>query len=127
MDMLERYLQAVRFFLPRRQQDDIVRELRENLISQLDDREQSLGRTLSDDEVADILRRHGHPMLVAGRYRSQQQLIGPVFFPIYLVSLKLGLAVALLVTVVVAMTTAALNGDVAGHGVQGMLAYPDGR
>ena len=31
MDLLDRYLQAVRFFLPRRQQDDIVRELSENL------------------------------------------------------------------------------------------------
>jgi hypothetical protein len=32
MDLLERYLQAVRFFLPRKQQDDIIRELSENLI-----------------------------------------------------------------------------------------------
>ena len=36
---LERYLQAVRFFLPRRQQDDIVRELSENLASEIEDRE----------------------------------------------------------------------------------------
>ena len=27
MDLLERYLQAVKFFLPARQQDDIIREL----------------------------------------------------------------------------------------------------
>ena len=38
-------------------------------------------------------------MLVAGRYRSQQQLIGPVFFPIYLFALQAGLGAALLVTV----------------------------
>jgi hypothetical protein len=35
MDLLERYPQAVRFFLPGRQQDDIIRELAENLISQI--------------------------------------------------------------------------------------------
>ena len=66
MNLLDRYLQAVRFFLPRRQQDDIVRELSENLLSQMEDRAEALGRPLTEDEQADILRRHGHPMLVAG-------------------------------------------------------------
>ena len=124
MDMLDRYLQAVRFFLPADQQDDVVRELRENLISQMEDREEELGRSLSESEQADILRRHGHPMLVAGRYRSWQHLIGPVFFPLYLFSLKAGLGVALLVTVVVAIVAAALHGDPIRHGVGAMLAFP---
>ena len=44
MDLLKRYLQAVKFFLPRGQQDDIIRELSENLISQFEDREEALGR-----------------------------------------------------------------------------------
>ena len=60
MDLLERYLQAVKFFLPRPHQDDIVRELSENRI-QIEDREEQLGRPLTEDEQADILRRHGHP------------------------------------------------------------------
>ena len=47
MNLLDRYLQAVRFFLPRRQQDDIVRELSENLLSQMEDRAEELGRPLS--------------------------------------------------------------------------------
>ena len=99
MELLDRYLQAVRFFLPRRgDQDDIIRELSENLRSQMEDREEELGRPLTNDERADILRRHGHPMLVAGRYRSHQHLIGSAFFPIYIFALKLGLGVALIVT-----------------------------
>jgi hypothetical protein len=124
MELLERYLQAVRFFLPRRNQDDIVRELSENLISQMEDREEALGRPLTDDERAEILRRHGHPMLVAGRYQTKQQLIGPVFFPIYLFALKLGLGVALIVTVVLAIASAALNGNVIDHLVRGAASYP---
>lgn len=124
MDLLERYLQAVRFFLPRRQQDDIVRELSENLFSQMEDREAELGRPLTEDEQADILRRHGHPMLVAGRYRSHQQLIGPVFFPIYLFALKAGLGIALLVTIVVATITTILNGDPVRQSVEAFLAFP---
>ena len=87
MELLERYLQAVRFFLPQKQQDDIVRELSENLIAQMEDREAELGRPLTESEEADILRTHGHPMIVAGRYRAHQQLIGPVFFPVYLFAL----------------------------------------
>lgn len=124
MNLLERYLQAVRFFLPRQQQDDIVRELSENLISQMEDREEELGRPLTEDEQADILRRHGHPMLVAGRYRSHQQLIGPVFFPIYVFALKAGVGVALLVTVVTATITAIVNGAPVRQGVEAFLAFP---
>jgi hypothetical protein len=124
MNLLERYLQAVRFFIPLRQQDDIVRELSENLVSQMEDRQEELGRPLTEDEQADILRRHGHPMLVAGRYRSRQQLIGPVFFSLYLFTLKIGLAVALIVTVVLAVMTAVLQGDPVSHFVKMLLSFP---
>jgi len=124
MDLLERYLQAVKFFLPRRQQDDIVRELSENLVSQMEDREEALGRPLTEDEQADILRRHGHPMLVAGRYRSHQQLIGPVFFPIYVLALKMGVGVALLVTAIVTMITTIVSGEPIRQIVEACLALP---
>jgi hypothetical protein len=124
MDLLDRYLQAVKFFLPRAQQDDIGRELSDNLLSQMEDREEELGRPLTEAEQADILRRHGHPMLVAGRYRTHQQLIGPAFFPIYLFALKAGLAAALLLTAAVAAITAVVSGDPVPHLVRGMLAFP---
>ena len=124
MDLLERYLQAVKFFLPRRQQDDIVRELSENLVSQMEDREEQLGRALTEDEQAEILRRHGHPMMVAGRYRSHQQLIGPVFFPLYLFALKAGLGIALLVSIIVATIATVLSGDPVREGVNALLAVP---
>lgn len=124
MELLERYLQAVRFFLPHHQQDDIVRELSENLTSQVDDREEALGRPLTEDEQADILRRHGHPMIVAGRYRSQQQLIGPAFFPMYRFALKIGLGAALLVTVLIAIASTLLAGDPGRHILEAFLAFP---
>ena len=124
MDLLERYLQATRFFLPRRQQDDILRELSENLISQMEEREEALGRALDEAEQADILRRHRHPMVVAGRYRSHQLLIGPVFFPVYLVALQVGLGAALLVTLVLAGVAALLYGDPIRSAVEAMLAFP---
>jgi hypothetical protein len=124
MDLLERYLQAVKFFLPRHQQDDIIRELSENVLSQMEDREEALGRPLSEDEQADILRRHGHPMLAAGRYRSHQQLIGSVFFPMYVFALKAGLAAVVVLTIIVATIAAILNGNPVREGVSALLALP---
>jgi hypothetical protein len=78
----------------------------------MEDREEALGRPLTDDERADSLRRHGHPMLVAGRYRSRRHVIGPAFFPIYLFALQMGLGVALIVTIVVGTIDAVVHGHV---------------
>src|SRR5260370_42582781 len=83
MDLLERYLQAVRAYLPNTQQDDILKELGENLRAQMEDKETEIGRPLNEDEVAAILKKHGHPMFVAGRYRQTGHLIGSTLFPLY--------------------------------------------
>ncbi len=83
MELLDRYLQAVEFWLPKRQRQDIISELSEDLRSQIEDKESELGRKLTDVEVEEILTRCGSPMTVAFRYRPQQFLIGPALFPIY--------------------------------------------
>jgi hypothetical protein len=89
MELLDRYLHAVKFWLPKGQQDDIIAELSEDLRSQIEDRETKLTRKLQDDEVAEILRERGRPLLVANRYLPQRSLIGPVLFPIYVLVLKI--------------------------------------
>jgi hypothetical protein len=88
MELLDRYLQAVRFWLPKAQQQDIIAELSSDLHSQIDDRELELGRPLDNAELEVILRKCGSPILVASRYRPQTQLIGPALFPIYTFLLK---------------------------------------
>jgi len=89
MELLDRYLQAVKFWLPKEQQDDIVAELSEDIRSQIEEQEGELGRKLNSAEMASILKRHGRPLLVANRYLPQQFLIGPVLFPIYKLVLKI--------------------------------------
>jgi len=89
MEFLDRYLQAVRFWLPRKQQDDIIAELGDDLRSQIEEREASLGRPLNEDELVALLKQAGHPLWVAGRYQKQQALIGPVLFPLYSFVLKI--------------------------------------
>src|SRR5713101_1518079 len=93
--LLDRYVSAVRTYLPEDQQDDIVTELSANIQSEMDDREATLGRPLSEAEQEAILQQHGHPMIVAGRYRPNQgslvfgrQWIGPTLFPFYLRTLQ---------------------------------------
>lgn len=93
MELLDRYLQAVRTYLPRSQQEDILKELRENLRGQIEDQESALGRALNEDELAEILKKHGHPLLVATRYRQTRHLIGSTLFPFYWLVVKIILAV----------------------------------
>ena len=87
-DLLARYLQAVGDHLPAASRDDVLAELRANLQAQLEDRAEEMNRPLTDADVADLLRAHGRPLLVAARYSPQQYLIGPAIFPYYVMTLR---------------------------------------
>lgn len=96
MELIERYLQAVKFWLPRNQKEDIVAELSEDIHAQVDEREASLGRQLSTAEVEALLKERGSPLLVANRFLPQRSLIGPVLYPIYIFVLKIALLCSLI-------------------------------
>ena len=76
MELLDRYLFAVSKHLPQARREDLIAELKDNLLSQIEDEEASLGRPLTTDEIAEVLRKHGRPLLVALQYLPQQHLIG---------------------------------------------------
>src|SRR4051812_26455396 len=103
MTLFNRYIESVKSYLPERQRDDIVRELAEELRSQVADKEAELGRTLNEIEVAVILKNFGHPMVVAGRYLPRQHLIGPAVFPFYWYTLRQALWITVLVYSVIAV------------------------
>jgi hypothetical protein len=92
MELLDRYLQAVKKHLPWERQDDIIAELRANLEAQLEDKEAELGRTLTKEEAEEWLKKIGPPFQVAARYQRQQYLIGPAVFPTYWYMLRLVMA-----------------------------------
>jgi hypothetical protein len=83
MTTIDRYLRSIRFWLPRDQRDDMIAELSEDLHSQVEEREASLGRSMTEAELDALLKQRGTPMAVAGRYLPQRYLIGPAVFPIY--------------------------------------------
>lgn len=89
MELLDRYLHAVKFWLPKGQREDIIAELSEDLRTQIEEKETEAGRQLTRVEVVAFLKQVGRPVLVANRYLPQRYLIGPVWFPIYTLVLKI--------------------------------------
>jgi len=88
--LIDRYVQAVRFWMPRGE-EDVLAELTEDLYSQLDAKEEEVGRHLNEDEVAAILKPCGRPIVMAGKLRPKAYLIGPTMFPVYRFILKVSL------------------------------------
>src|SRR5262245_56654736 len=88
MELLDRYLHSVRFWLPRSQQKDILAELSEDIRSEIEEKEMAQGRKLTESEVEAVLKQRGSPYKVASRYLPQRYLIGPAFFPLYTLILK---------------------------------------
>jgi hypothetical protein len=109
MELLDRYLQAVKKHLPLKRQDDIIAELRANMESQLEDKEEELGRPLTQAEAEEWLKKMGPPVVVASRYQPQQYLIGPAFFPMYMYVLRLTLLWAFVVCIIVAVVVTPLT------------------
>ena len=123
MDLVDRYVAAVKRHLPAAQQDDITNELTDDILSQIKDKEEELGRPLNESEQEAILRQYGHPYLLATRYRPQQYLVGPSLFPFYFPALKIFLGLAFGVQVIVAFTIG-LAQNAPGRILPHIVAFP---
>lgn len=100
MTLIDKYLAAVAAQLPAASREDVVAELRDDIMSRVEAREEELGRSLADDEVEAILREIGHPLAVAARFGSgPQHLVGPELFPWWMFGVKVGLAVLVGITI----------------------------
>jgi hypothetical protein len=93
MDLVERYLAAIARELPKAQAKDVTAELRDTLLSEIEEREAGLGRPLERQELEALLKDFGHPLVVAGRYRKVQHLIGPQVYPFWVATLRVVLAI----------------------------------
>lgn len=115
MALLDRYLTAVAFWLPAKEGADVTAELRDDIQSDIEARETTLGRVLTEAELEAILTRLGHPMRVAERYLPQRSLIGPALLPVYRTGLTVLGSVAgvwlLVIAAVAAVEPAWASGD----------------
>src|SRR5215472_3327946 len=112
METVDRYLKAVAKALPEGQREDIIRELSEDIRSEMEDKESELGRLLTEGEQQALLKQRGNPLLLAARYRQDhrtlsfgRQIIGPVLFPFYtkVLSFNLGLTGVVVATIFIAL------------------------
>ena len=121
--LIDRYLHNVRLSLPSSRRDDIVRELAEDIRAQVADREEELGRALTDAEQEGLLQQFGHPLALATRYGPQRHVIGPALFPVYWMALKIALGGALAVNVALAIAFL-VNGQPAGRALGHLASFP---
>lgn len=125
MELLDRYLQAVKKHLPWQRQDDIIAELRANLEAQLEEREAELGRALNAHEAEEWLKGLGHPMLMAAKYQPVQYLIGPGIFPMYWYVLRLTFLWATAIYAVVNAIVIPLTSHDPTSVLHAVLRWPD--
>lgn len=89
-DLIDRYVYQVIKRLPQAQREDIEQELR----GLIDDMLSARADAPSKEDVTTVLRELGHPAELASKYSGTKRwLIGPGYFDIYLMVLKIVLAV----------------------------------
>lgn len=97
MELVNSYLSELRQHLPRDQRDDILTELRDNIVEEINDRaaDRDAAPDIGDERA--VLAKLGHPLKVAGGYKTQRYLIGPELFPAYVQTLRNTLLIGFLV------------------------------
>jgi hypothetical protein len=121
MELLDRYLAAVGALLPATQRPDILAELRDALLTQMEERQSQLGRALTTEETEALLKAHGRPAAVAASYRPQRPLIGPLLLPWYVFVLRVVLGISWIVALIGGVTRFVSGdplGPLLGHLVQ---------
>jgi len=124
MELLDRYLQAVKKHLPWQRQDDIIAELKANLEAQLEDKEAELGRPLTNAEVEAWLKKMGAPFQMAARYFPQQYLIGPALFRMYWLVLRMAVSWAAIIYLIVSGVTLIASNSSPSAVVDAILRIP---
>ena len=99
MDMLERYIAAVQRELPDNKRDDIGRELKANILDQIEALEAQRG-SVSDAEVAALLKTMGHPRRVAFQFCPPTPLVTAQLMALYLHTLYMVLGVLFVISTI---------------------------
>lgn len=123
MTLIDRYLQTVGIALPSDRKDDILRELGEDIRERIADREEELGRPLTEDEQSAILKQFGPPLTLGTKYGPQRYVVGPALFPVYWQTLKIALGAAVMINVAIAIGLVA-GGTPPGKALGPLASFP---
>lgn len=106
MTQIDAYLARVRFWLPGRKGAAAADDLRDVLAELIEDREQRLGRLLSEAEIETVSMEFGRPAVGASRYSTARPLVSAGLMPADV--RVLGVSVIGVVIVQAALVTGAL-------------------
>ena len=97
MNLVERYIAAVQRELPSNKRDDISRELKANIMDEIDELEAEHG-PLNNDQVNALLIKMGHPRAVARQFCPPAPLVSARLMPLYLNTLYMVLGVLFVIS-----------------------------
>lgn len=94
MELIERYIREIERRLPKKLRNDVTKELRSALQDAVEARSSAEGQDADDEIIEDVLREFGPPDRIARSYMPGNQfLIGPRFYPSYILTLKISISV----------------------------------
>jgi hypothetical protein len=108
-DLFARYTAEVGRYLPGKGRDDIEREIAATLADRLDDR--AGGRPATMDDAVALLKETGHPRKTAASYLADASLVGPAYYPLFLLVSRIALPVLAAVLIGALTLSAALTAD----------------
>jgi hypothetical protein len=82
MNLVVRYINAVKNELPANSREDIAKELQSTLEDELEALESEKGQ-LSQTQIAAFLEQRGHPVQVASHYWTRRSLVSERVYPLY--------------------------------------------
>jgi hypothetical protein len=110
MELIERYLESLKAELTSPDKDDIVRELRANLLDELESQKMANKDLNIDEQVVLLLKQYGHPIQVAQGFEPKAALVASADMPFYKKMLWGG-AVLVFLFAVLKSISALISGD----------------
>jgi hypothetical protein len=89
MSLVDQYVTEVGKTLPRKTHSDIEAEIRSLIDDMLEDRSKQVGRAPDEDMMVEVLKELGSPEKMAASYQGEKYLIGPRFYPTFILVLKI--------------------------------------
>ncbi len=110
MDLVERYVYAVVKHLPAKNRKDIEKELRSLIMDALDEKTQ--GNKPKEEDIIAVLKEFGAPSAMAENYYKEGcYVIGPRFYGLYVLILKISLTIAAIALVIGFIVESVEKGD----------------
>ena len=109
-ELFDRYAAEVAKQLPKKSREDVGLEIRSMLEDSLEDRGGAQGREPDEEMAVEVLRELGPPSEVAASFSPERYLIGPGYYPAFMMVLKIVMTI-IVATNLVGLVIALIRSD----------------